>query len=153
MDYKKIITDYTHIQGGIIEAFHAIQEKYGYLPEEAIDEAAKAFKVPLAEAYGVATFYSMFSVKPRGKNIIRVCHSAPCHVAGATEVVAALENELGISMGDTTADGLFTLEFTECIGQCQENPVISVNGKPYHGVTPAKVPDIIASIRKEYAAC
>jgi len=70
-------------------------------------------------------------------------------VAGATEVVAALEKELGINMGETTPDGLFTLEFTECIGQCQDNPVISINGKPYQGVNPAKIPAIIASIKKD----
>lgn len=151
MDYKEIISGYTGIPGGIIEAFHAVQEEYGYLPEIAISEAARVFKVPPAEAYGVATFYSMFSIKPRGKYVVRVCQSAPCHVAGATEVVAALEKELGIRMGDTTPDGLFSLEFTECIGQCQANPVISINGQPYQGVSPAKVSGIIAAVREKHA--
>jgi NADH-quinone oxidoreductase subunit E len=114
------------------------------LPEEVIVEAAKIFNMPVAEAYGVATFYSYLSVEPRGKNVIRICESAPCHVAGAAEVVEALERELGIMMGETTADGKFTLEYTECVGQCQATPVITINGKPYAGVTPAQIPAILA---------
>lgn len=147
MDYKKIIANYAEVPGGMIEAFHAIQEKYSYLPQEAVVEASKTFGVPAAQAYGVATFYSYLSVKPRGKNVIRVCESAPCHIAGAAEVVAALERELGISMGDSTADGCFALEFTECVGQCQATPVITINSKPYFDVTPAKVADILAEYK------
>ncbi|MGI6120354.1 MAG: complex I 24 kDa subunit family protein [Desulfosporosinus sp.] len=147
MNYQEILANYANVPGGMIEAFHAIQEKLSYLPEEAITEAANIFKKPVAQAYGVATFYSMFSVKPRGKNVIRICESAPCHVAGAAEVVAALEKELGISMGSSTADGLFALEFTECVGQCQGTPVITINGKPYVDVSPTKIPVILAEYK------
>lgn len=147
MDYKGIIAKYKDVPGGIIEAFHAVQKELNYLPEEVIVEAATIFNVPVAEAYGVATFYSYFSVEPRGKNIIRICESAPCHIAGAADVVAALERELGIMMGETTADGKFTLEYTECVGQCQATPVITVNGKPYAGVSPAQVSAIVAEYR------
>jgi NADH-quinone oxidoreductase subunit E len=147
MDYKDIIMNYSQVPGGIIEAFHAIQEKFSYIPEEAVVEAAKAFNVSTAEAYGVATFYSMFSVKPRGKNVIRICESAPCHVNGAVEVIAALERELGIKMDQTTTDGRFSLEFTECVGQCQATPVITINGKPYLDVSPAKISGIIAEYK------
>ncbi len=147
MDYQDIFAKYAEVPGGMIEAFHAIQEQLSYLPEEAILEAARVFGKPASQAYGVATFYSMFSVKPRNTNIIRICESAPCHVAGAAEVVAALEKELGISMGSSTADGLFTLEFTECVGQCQATPVITINGKPYLDVSPAKIPGIIAECK------
>ncbi|MBO8158901.1 NADH-quinone oxidoreductase subunit NuoE [Thermosyntropha sp.] len=145
--YKEIIASYADVPGGIIEAYHAVQKELSYLPEEAIFEAAKVFNIPVSEAYGVATFYSMFSVKPRGKNVIRICESAPCHVAGAAEVVAALERELGICMGESTPDGLFALEFTECVGQCQATPVITINGKPYLNVSPAKVPKILAEYK------
>jgi NADH-quinone oxidoreductase subunit E len=147
MDYKGIIAKYKDVPGGIIEAFHAVQKQFNYLPEEAIVEAAKIFNVPVAEAYGVATFYSYLSVEPRGKNVIRICESAPCHIAGADEVVAALERELGIMMGETTDDGKFTLEYTECVGQCQATPVITVNGKPYAGVSPAQIAAILAEYR------
>jgi NADH-quinone oxidoreductase subunit E len=135
------------VPGGIIEAYHAIQDKYSYLPEEAVVEAAKVFGLPVSQAYGVATFYSYFSIKARGKNVIRICESAPCHVAGAAEVLAALEKELGIKAGSTTADGCFALELTECVGQCQATPVITINSKPYYDVTPAKIAGILAEYK------
>jgi NADH-quinone oxidoreductase subunit E len=149
MDYQKILADYKDIPGGLIEAFHAIQEQCSYLPEEAIIQAAEVFSIPTAQAYGVATFYSMFSVKPRGKYVIRICESAPCHIAGAAAVVAALEKELGISMGSSTSDGLFTLEFTECVGQCQAAPVITINGEPYADVSAEKISAILEPYRKK----
>lgn len=147
MGYKNIIAKFADVPGGMIEAFHAIQNEFSYLPEEAVIEAAQVFGVPAADAYGVATFYSYLSVKPRGKNIIRICESAPCHIAGADEVVAALERELGIAMGNSTPDGRFALEFAQCVGQCQATPVITVNSKPYFDVTPAKVAEIIAEYK------
>lgn len=146
-DYKEIISAHKNKPGGIIEAYNAIQREYSYIPEEAIAEAAKAFNVPKAEAYGVATFYSYLKVGKRGKNVIRICESAPCHVAGADKVVAALEKELGIKMGETTPDGKFTLEFAECVGQCQATPVITINRKPYGDVTAEKIPAILAEYK------
>ncbi len=147
MSYKGIISNYAEVPGGIIEAFHAVEKELSFLPEDAIVEAARVFKVPAAEAFGVASFYSMFSTKARGKNIIRLCESAPCHVAGAAQVVAALEKELGIRMGESTKDGLFALEFTECVGQCQAIPVLTINSKPYLDVTPAVIPNILAEYK------
>ena len=147
MNYQEILAKYADKPGGMIEAFHAVQDELNYLPEEVIIEAAKVFNKPVMQAYGVATFYSMFSTDKRGKYVIRLCESAPCHVAGAAEVVAALEKELGVKMGESTADGLFSLEFTECVGQCQATPVITINGKPYLDVTPAQISGIIAACK------
>lgn len=147
MDYKDIIAGYTNKPGGLIEAFHAINREMGYVPVEAVAEAAKVFKIPASEAYGVVTFYSMFTVAPRGKNVIRICESAPCHVAGAAEVVTELERELSIKMGENTSDGKFALEFTECVGQCQATPVITINGKPFTDVSPAKIRSILAEFK------
>lgn len=146
-DYKEIISRYKNVPGGMIEAYHAIQREYSYIPEEAVFEAAQVFGVPKADAFGVATFYSYFKVGKRGRNVIRICESAPCHIAGAEEVVAALEKELGIKMGETTADGNFTLEFTECVGQCQATPVITINSKTYGDVTPEKLTAILAEYK------
>lgn len=147
MGYADIIARYSDKPGGIIEAFHVVQKELNYLPEEVIVEAARVFNVPVAEAFGVASFYSMFSTKSRGKYVIRMCESAPCHVAGAAEVIAAFEKELGIKTGGTTADGRFTLELTECVGQCQATPVITVNGKAYLDVRPDKIPGILAEYK------
>ena len=146
-DYQEIIDRYRDIPGGIIQAYHGVQDCYGYIPEDAVAEAAKAFNVPKAQAYGVATFYSYLKVGKRGRNVIRMCESAPCHIAGADEVVKTLEQELGIKMGETTADGSFTLEFTECVGQCQSTPVITINSKPYANVTADTVAEILAEYK------
>ncbi len=146
-DYKEIVGAYKEVPGGLIEAYHALQREFNYIPEEAVEEAAQIFDIPKAKAYGVATFYSYFKVGKRGKYIIRICESAPCHIAGAAQVVSALEKELGIKMGETTADGLFTLEFTECVGQCQATPVITINSKPYEDLTPDKINAILAEYK------
>lgn len=146
-ELKEIIAGYKDVPGGIIEAYHALQREYNYIPEEAIDIAAEIFKISPAKAFGAATYYSYLKVGRRGKNVIRICESAPCHVAGAAEVITALEKELGIKMGETTADGAFTLELAQCVGQCQETPVITINSEPIGGVTPEKVPEILARYR------
>lgn len=146
-NYQEIIADCKSKKGGIIEAFHAIQEKCNYIPEEALQEAARQFGVSEAQAYGVATFYSYLSVKKRGQYIIRMCESAPCHVAGADELLKELETVLGIKAGETTADGKFTLELTECVGQCQATPVITVNSEPHFNVTKDKLAQILASCK------
>ncbi|ABI68339.1 complex I 24 kDa subunit family protein [Syntrophomonas wolfei] len=146
-NYEDIISKYQDLPGGIIEAYHALQREYSYIPEDAIRVAAEVFGIPTAKAWGVATFYSYLKVGKRGKNVIRICESAPCHVAGAAEVIAALEKELGIKMGETTPDGKFTLELCECVGQCQATPVITVNSKPYGDMTPEKVSGVLAEYR------
>lgn len=146
-NYTDIINSCIDKKGGIIEAYHALQNEFNYIPREALAEAAGMFGISQAEAYGVATFYSYLSVEKRGKYIIRMCESAPCHVAGADEVVRAIERELGIGVGETTADGKFTLELTECIGQCQATPVITVNSEPVFDVTPQQVPGILKAYK------
>jgi len=146
-DYKEIISAFKDVPGGIIESYHALQRQYSYIPEEAVLEAAQIFDMSKAEAYGVATFYSYFKVGKRGRNVIRICESAPCHIAGADKIVAALESELGIKMGETTADGKFTLEFTECVGQCQATPVITINSQPYGDMTPEKIKTVLAECK------
>ncbi|MEN6348853.1 MAG: NAD(P)H-dependent oxidoreductase subunit E [Syntrophomonas sp.] len=142
-NYKDIINSCKDKKGGIIETFHALQKEFNYIPAEALEEAARVFGVSQAQAYGVATFYSYLSVEKRGKYIIRMCESAPCHVAGADEVIKAMENHLGIKVGETTADGKFTLELTECVGQCQATPVITINSEPVYNVSAQKIPEIL----------
>lgn len=146
---QDIALRYKDLPGGLIEALHAVQEEYAYIPEDALKQLAIAFKIPQSRAYGVAKFYSYFSVKPRGRFIIRICKSAPCHVQGAAEVVQTLEKELGIRLGETTKDNQFTLEPTECVGACEQTPVITINGKPYGDLNPAKVKEILAGYKQQ----
>jgi len=141
---QDIILAYRDKPGGIIEAFHAVQKEYNYLPEETISIAARSFGVSEAQAFGVATFYSYLSVTKRGKYIIRMCESAPCHIAGAEALIKAFETALDIKAGESTADGKFTLELTECVGQCQATPVITINSVPYVNMDPAQVPAVLA---------
>lgn len=138
-NFKDIIAGYASKPGGVIEAYHALQREFNYIPKDAIPEAARVFGISEAQAYGVATFYSYLSTEPRGKYIIRMCESAPCHIAGADKVLKAFERELGIQVGETTPDGKFTLELTECIGQCQETPVVTINSVPYTGISEDQV--------------
>ncbi|MGE5421889.1 MAG: NAD(P)H-dependent oxidoreductase subunit E [Ignavibacteriales bacterium] len=139
-----IIASFKDKPGGVIEAYHSLQKEFNYIPKEAIGEAAKVFGISEAQAYGVATFYSYLSVEARGQYIIRMCESAPCHIAGADEIIKTFEKELAINVGQTTTDGKFTLELTECVGQCQGTPVITINSVPYTGITAEQVPSILA---------
>ncbi|MGI6413898.1 MAG: NAD(P)H-dependent oxidoreductase subunit E [Syntrophomonadaceae bacterium] len=143
-NYMDILEVCKDKKGGIIEFFHAVQKEMNYIPKEALVAGARAFGLSESEAYGVATFYSYLSVEKRGKYIIRMCESAPCHVAGADEVIKAIENYLGIKVGETTDDGRFTLELAECVGQCQATPVITINSEPIFNVKPENIPDILA---------
>ena len=146
-NYKDIIAGCKGKKGGIIEAYHALQSEFNYISREALVEAAHEFGISEAQAYGVATFYSYLSVEKRGKYIIRMCESAPCHVAGADEVLKAIESLLGIKVGETTPDGKYTLELTECVGQCQATPVITINSEPVFNVTAQILPQILAAYK------
>ena len=146
---EEIVAQFKGVPGGLLEAFHAVQAEYSYIPEDVLKRLAVAFNIPVTKAYGVASFYSYLSVKPRGRFVIRICESAPCHVAGAAEVVKTLEEELGIRLGQTTGDNQFTLETTECVGACEQTPVITINGKPYGDLTPAKVKEILNEYRQQ----
>jgi NADH-quinone oxidoreductase E subunit len=144
----KIVNTYKDVRGGVIPALHALQELYGnYLPEEAVRRLAEGLRLPVNQVFGVATFYTMFSVKPRGENIIRVCESPPCHLIGAQSIIEILEDELGIGIGETTSDGRFTLELTSCLGVCAVAPAMMVNGEVYGNLTRDKIPEILNRYR------
>ena len=114
------------------------------VPREVAEVIAHEMQIPLTRIYGVVSFYAMFSPNPRGKYVIRMCKSAPCHVQGAAAVMAAFETELGIASGETTADGKFTLENCECLGICDVSPAAMINDQVFTNLTPAKVKEVIA---------
>ena len=132
----------------IISVLEHIQEEYGYLPKEILVQASTLLEVPLAQLYGVATFYSAFTLKPRGKHTIHVCLGTACHVRGAPKIVDELSRELNISPGDTTDDQQFTLETVRCIGCCSLAPVITVNEDIYGYNSMDKVPKIVAKYKE-----
>ena len=124
-------------QDSLIEVLHRGQEMFGYLREDVLRYVADRLAVPLARVYGVATFYHLFHLNPRGKYEIMVCQGTACYVRGADRIIQALENQLDIKMGETTNDGLFTLCSARCIGACGIAPAVKV-GNDVHGKVEAK---------------
>ncbi|MFC1914291.1 NAD(P)H-dependent oxidoreductase subunit E [Chloroflexota bacterium] len=122
------------------------QTESGYLSEEAIAELAGSFGLPVNDVYGAATFYSFFSTKSLGRNVIRICKSLPCHLKDYEMLVAAVGKEIGIKPGETTPDGRFSFELTNCIGLCDGAPAMLINDDPHINLTPEK----IARILQEY---
>lgn len=132
----------------LINALHQIQNRFGnYIPVEAAKVVAEELNVAESKVYEVLTFYTMFSTKPRGKYVIRVCVNLPCHVTGGRQIVEALKETLGVDFDQTTKDGLFTLERTSCLGLCGVAPVVMVNDEYYGDLTPKKVKEIIENLR------
>lgn len=119
-----------------------------YITENELRIISKALGVPLSKVYGVATFYSMLSTKKRGKYIIQVCKSGPCYVNGTSTVVDVFENVLGIKMGEVTNDGLFSLEYTSCLGACDIAPAVKINEQLYGNLTVGKIIEIVDVLKR-----
>jgi NADH:ubiquinone oxidoreductase subunit E len=115
----------------LIMILQAINKEYNHLPRPALNYVSTRLDVPLSQIYGIATFYSMFSLEPRGRNIVTICLGTACHVRGGERIKERLENNLGIAAGATTQDMRFTLETVRCIGCCSLGPVVTVNDKVY----------------------
>ncbi|MCD6156448.1 MAG: NAD(P)H-dependent oxidoreductase subunit E, partial [Candidatus Atribacteria bacterium] len=134
----------------LIAILQEIQAEYRYLPEEILTYAATALGVSPAYVYGVATFYAQFSLKPKGKHIIRVCDGTACHVKGSSQVLKVIRETLGLEEGkDTTEDLLFTVETVACVGACALAPVITVDDQVYGLLDEKKVREIIEAILKQ----
>jgi NADH:ubiquinone oxidoreductase subunit E len=138
----------------VIPILSELNETFGHIPVEALGKIRRAINTPeeglfLADShlYATASFYSMFSLKPVGKHVIRFCESAPCHVVGAREVVEAIQDHLGIKVGETTADNEWTLLTTSCIGLCSVAPVIMIDDQLYGNLTPERIPEILAKVQ------
>ncbi len=136
-------------KSNLIPLLQDVQEVYGYLPEDALKEIAAHVGMPFSAVYGVATFYNQFRLTPLGKNVIRVCRGTACHVKNSANILAALENELGVCAGSTTRDKVFTLETVACIGACSIAPVVNINEEYYGRVTIKEIPKILNKYRKE----
>ncbi|HBF34596.1 TPA: NADH-quinone oxidoreductase subunit NuoE [Candidatus Sumerlaeota bacterium] len=133
----------------LIPILQAVQEKLGYLSKEAVIGVAQRLNLPASKVYGVATFYNQFRFQPLGRFNIQVCRGTACHVKGSAAVLEAMKQALGVEAGQTTKDGMFSIEVVACIGACGLAPVISVNGEFFAGVTPDSVRQVIKSFRKK----
>ncbi len=121
-----------------------IQNEYGYIPLEVQEIVSEETGIPVAEIYGVVTFYSFFSLKPKGKYVIGCCLGTACYVKGAQQVIDKFSELLGIGPGETTEDGLFTIDALRCIGACGIAPAVSINGKVYPKMSVSQVNEVIA---------
>ncbi len=134
-------------RGATIPVLQGIQNIYGYLPADAIVKAAETLQMNVSDVYGVATFYAQFRLKPVGKHIIKVCHGTACHVQNATAITEALEEALDIKDGETTPDGLFTLESVACLGCCSLAPVMMIGDDTFGKLTGKSSVKIVNDIR------
>ncbi len=138
---------------GLVEALHATQEAYGYLPRLALEGIADEMHLPFSRVYGVASFYTQFRLRPVGKYVIDVCMGTACHVAGAPLVVEAFSQELEVPIGGTTPDGLFTLQTVNCVGACALAPVVRIgNDETFGRVGPNEARRLVRRLRKAEVA-
>ena len=143
----EIVERYKDEETPLMMILEAIQSEYGYIPLEVQELVSSLMNIPVAEIYGVVTFYSFFSLTPKGKYVIGVCLGTACYVKGSQLVMDKFSELLGIKPGETTADGLFTLDALRCIGACGIAPAISINGKVYPKMSVDKVQAVINEYR------
>lgn len=143
---KNIIDKYKDTRGALIPVLHEAQEVYGYLPEDVLKKISEGINVSLAEIYGVVTFYTQFSLNPKGRFSINICLGTACYVKGAGEILDKFKELLGIDVGQCTPDGKFSLDACRCIGACGLAPVITIN-EDVHG---RLVADDVAGILEKY---
>lgn len=145
---KEIIVTFSPKRSELLKALHALQEHHPqqYLPDDVLDIVAKYFKLTKAQVYGVVTYYSMFSTKPRGKYIVRICQSPVCHSMGSTTLFDFIEKEWGLTPENTTIEGKITLEKTECLGRCGKAPSMMVNETVYTDLSPEKLKEIWSNL-------
>ncbi len=130
----------------LIEVLQDVQNQQGYISADAMKTKSKELSVSLMEVYRVASFYKAFSLKPRGKNVITICTGTACHVRGATLVSNQAVGQLGLEPGETSDDGLFTIEHVNCLGACALGPVVTENGDSHHHMTPGKLRRLVKSL-------
>jgi len=154
-DYEELdntLEIYGKVEGSLITVLQKAQEIYGYLPREVLERIARAMSLKPSKVYGVATFYTQFRFEPVGKYLIMLCKGTACHVNGAKIIEDAICDELGVSDGETTQDGLFTLNNVACLGCCSLSPVMMINGEVYGSLTGDKAREIIRELGAAYAS-
>ena len=145
---EKIAKKYKNVEGGIISALHEVQDTYGYISSTAQKYLSKELNVPMSEIYGIITFYSRFSLVPKGKYNIQVCMGTACYVKGSEKVLNRFKEKLGIKEGETTSDGKFSIESVRCIGACGLALAIVINEEVYGKMDEKKVDELIEKYSK-----
>ena len=141
---REICASHHNNSGELIMILHEAQSLLGYLPQEIQEVVAEQLEIPIAQVYGVVTFYSYFTMEPKGRFPISVCMGTACYVRGAEKILEELERQLEIKVGETTSDGLFSLNCLRCVGACGLAPVVTIGDKVYGRLTTDKIRDILA---------
>jgi NADH:ubiquinone oxidoreductase subunit E len=143
----QIIEEYRSTKGALIPVLQSVQNLLGYLPKEILSHISEKLSIPYSEVAGVVTFYSFFSINPRGRHIIRVCLGTACYVRGGKEVLGAITRELKINVGQTTEDRNFSLEIGRCFGACGLAPVVMIDDDVHQRVKPGKIAQLLGPYR------
>jgi NADH-quinone oxidoreductase subunit E/NADP-reducing hydrogenase subunit HndA len=145
---NEVCTEFNNRESELINVLHKVQSKLGYLPAEVQEVVAKELKMSVAKVYGVVTFYSFFTMIPKGEFPISICMGTACYVRGAEQVLSEFKRQLKVEVGESTTDGKFSLNCLRCVGACGLAPVVQVGEKVYGRVAPTQVKDIIAEYRE-----
>jgi NADH-quinone oxidoreductase subunit E len=140
-----IIDKYVNEEGVLIQLLLDIQRELNWIPKEAITRINERLKIPVSHIYRVASFYTVLSLKPRGRHLIRVCLGTACYVRGSPRILDSVERKLDIKAGDTTSDGKFTLETVNCLGCCALGPVIEIDGQYYGRLSSTNIAKMLSS--------
>lgn len=143
-ELDRIIATYARSPDALIQVLHHAQGLFGYLREDVLTHVAHALRIPISKVYGVVTFYHFFTMVPRGKHRCLCCKGTACYVKGADHVIQELEEVLGVKMGETTKDNLFTLETARCLGACGLAPAVMIDDEVHGKLSPAKVRQILS---------
>lgn len=138
--------------GAVIPVLQEIQDAYGYVPPVVIERIAENMGIPASEIYGIVTFYGQFRLQPIGKNLIKVCHGTACHLSGAERIAQALAQAVGVREGETSPDGMFTVERVACLGCCSLAPCIMLNGEVHGRLTPEAIGKLARQVREKEIA-
>lgn len=144
-DAKKFPT----AQSAVLDALYVVQDEAGYVTEEGMCEVAELLGMPYADVRAVASFYTMFMKRPSGRYVLNVCTTLSCSLLGAEHLVDYLSDKLGVKVGETTPDGMFTLRTVECLGDCGNAPVMMVGDTYYENLTPEKLDSLLDELRKK----
>jgi NADH:ubiquinone oxidoreductase subunit E len=142
-----LIEKYERKREHLLPVLQQIQDEYNFLSEGILNEVARGFELSQTEVFSVASFYHFLNIRPHGKYVIRICRTIACDLTGKDRIIRALESELGIKMGETTADKKYTLDYSNCMGMCDKGPAMLVNDDLYAGLTPSKAVDIVKSYK------
>ncbi len=143
---NELISRYPHKEAAVLPVLYLAQEEFGYLSLESIEYVAKLMGIPTASLYGTVSFYSLLYMKPMGRHHIQVCRTFPCALLGAEKITNSIKKKLGIDIGETTADGKFTLSEVECLASCGTAPMMQINDKYYENLSEEKTEAILTDL-------